>query len=45
MIVYDELLNKVAEEKKHTFISTGMATLEDIDNAVEIFTKKIVLSN
>ena len=40
MIVYDELLNKVAEEKKHTFISTGMATLEDIDNAVEIFTKK-----
>ena len=40
MIVYDELLNKVAEEKKHTFISTGMATLKDIDNAVEIFTKK-----
>lgn len=40
MIIYDELLNKVAEEKKHTFISTGMATLEDIDSAVEIFTKK-----
>ena len=41
MIVYDELLNKVAEEKKHTFISTGMATLEDIDNALKC--KKLFL--
>jgi N-acetylneuraminate synthase len=27
----------VASEKKHTFISTGMSTLEQIDRAVEIF--------
>lgn len=39
MIVYKDLLEEVASEKKHTFISTGMATLEDIDNAVEIFKK------
>lgn len=39
MIVYDELLRLVAEEGKHTFISTGMSTHDDIKNAVEIFTK------
>ncbi len=39
MIVFKDLLEEVASEKKHTFISTGMATLEDIDNAVEIFKK------
>jgi N-acetylneuraminate synthase len=37
MIVYDELLKKVAAEGKHTFISTGMTKEEDITNAVEIF--------
>jgi N-acetylneuraminate synthase len=37
MIVHDELLKKIAKEKKHTFISTGMSTYEDIDKAVEIF--------
>ena len=37
MIVYKELLEKVAAEKKHTFISTGMANLDDIDSAIEIF--------
>ena len=37
MIVYEELLELVASEKKHTFISTGMSTYEDIDKAVEIF--------
>jgi len=37
MIVYDDLLKKVAEEGKHTFISTGMTTEKDIDNAVDIF--------
>jgi len=31
------LLNLVAEEKKHTFISTGMSTMEQIKDAVEIF--------
>ena len=37
MIVYDELLREVASEKKHTFLSTGMASLDHIDNAVKIF--------
>ena len=37
MIVNIELLKEVASEKKHTFISTGMSTLEDIKKAVEIF--------
>jgi N-acetylneuraminate synthase len=39
MIVYDDLLREVASEGRHTFISTGMSTLKDIDRAVEIFTK------
>ena len=30
MIVYEDLLKKVAEEGKHTFISTGMSTVDDI---------------
>ena len=37
MIVYEGLLREVASEKKHTFISTGMASKKDIDRAVEIF--------
>jgi N-acetylneuraminate synthase len=37
MIVYDDLLRKVALEGKHTFISTGMSTEDDINRAVEIF--------
>ena len=37
MIVYEPLLLMVAEEKKHTFISTGMSKPEQIDNAVKIF--------
>ena len=37
MIVDSNLLNEVAKEKKHTFISTGMSTKSDIDNAVKIF--------
>ncbi len=40
MIVYEELLNMVAEEKKHTFISTGLSTLDDIEKAVNIFRNK-----
>ncbi|MBN1385111.1 MAG: N-acetylneuraminate synthase family protein [Elusimicrobia bacterium] len=39
MIVYEDLLNEVASEKKHTFISTGMTKFEQIDRAVEIFKK------
>ena len=37
MIVYEDLLRMVAKEGKHTFISTGMTTYQDIDNAVRIF--------
>ena len=37
MIVYEDLLRMIAKEGKHTFISTGMTTYEDIDKAVEIF--------
>ena len=37
MLVYEPLLRMVAEEKKHTFISTGMSKLADLDRAVEIF--------
>ena len=37
MLVNLELLKMVAEEKKYTFISTGMSTLEDIEKAVNIF--------
>jgi len=37
MIVHDELLQMVADEGKHTFISTGMSTYEDIKKAVDVF--------
>jgi N-acetylneuraminate synthase len=37
MIVYEDLLRMVAKEGKHTFISTGMTTYNDIDKAVSIF--------
>jgi N-acetylneuraminate synthase len=37
MIVHEDLLKKIAEEGKHTFISTGMTTYEDITKAVDIF--------
>ncbi len=39
MLTYDKLLEKVAQEGKHTFISTGMSTMEEIRNAVKIFKK------
>jgi N-acetylneuraminate synthase len=37
MIVYKELLEMIAKEGKHTFISTGMSTFDDIQAAVDIF--------
>ncbi len=37
MIVSKEYLKEVASEKKHTFISTGMSTIEQIKIAVDIF--------
>ena len=37
VLTYHDLLRKIAEEKKHTFISTGMSTTEQIIEAVKIF--------
>ena len=39
MIVDLNFLESVSKEKKHTFISTGMSSLQDIEKAVEIFKK------
>ncbi len=39
MLTNIPLLNVIAEECKHTFISTGMSTYDDIDKAVDIFRK------
>ena len=39
MLVHEKLLNEIAKEKKYTFISTGMSTIKDIQNAVKIFKK------
>lgn len=37
MTTHVEFLKEVASEKKMTFISTGMCTLDDVDKAVNIF--------
>jgi len=37
MVVYEDLLRMIAQEGKHTFISTGMTTYDDIQKAVDIF--------
>jgi N-acetylneuraminate synthase len=37
MLGHKPLLREVASEKKRTFISTGMATLEEIDEVVDLF--------
>ena len=39
MIVHEKLLDMIAKEGKHTFISTGMSTIKDIEKAVKIFRK------
>ena len=39
MIVDKKFLNEVAKKKRKTFISTGMSTLQNIKDAVEIFRK------
>uniref|UniRef100_A0A6M3JYG8 Putative N-acetylneuraminate synthase n=1 Tax=viral metagenome TaxID=1070528 RepID=A0A6M3JYG8_9ZZZZ len=36
-LTHGPMLSMIAVEKKHTFISTGMSTLHDIDIAVSIF--------
>ena len=37
MLVNLDLLKMVSEEKKHTFISTGLSSMDDIEKAVKIF--------
>jgi len=39
MLTNVELLRLVAEERKHTFVSTGMSTVEQIRDAISIFKK------
>ncbi len=39
MLTHRKLLEAIAEEKKHTFISSGMSTLDQVEKAVEIFKK------
>ncbi len=40
MATHCDFLKAVAERKKHTFISTGMCTMADIEKAVDIFQRK-----
>jgi N-acetylneuraminate synthase len=40
MLINNKLIELVADESKHTFISTGMSSLEEIDKVVEIFRRK-----
>jgi len=37
MIVHEDLLKMIAEEGKHTFVSTGMSEYENIQKAIDIF--------
>lgn len=37
MLTHIDLLKLIAEEKKYTFVSTGMSSIDQIDKAVEIF--------
>lgn len=37
LLTYDDLLEMVAKEGKHTFVSTGMSSIEEIDHAIDIF--------
>lgn len=39
MLTNIPLLDVIAEERKRTFISTGMSTYDDIDKAVDVFRK------
>jgi len=40
MLGHKKLLNEIADEKKKTFISTGMATIDEVDEVVNLFNKK-----
>lgn len=36
MLTHDELVSEIAQELKHTYVSTGMSTLDQVDHAVSI---------
>lgn len=40
MLTHKTLVDMVAEEGKHTFISTGMSNIEQVDRVIDIFQKK-----
>ena len=40
MLIHEKLLKIVAKEKKHTFVSTGMSEMNEIEKAVKIFRKE-----
>lgn len=40
MLTHKKLISEIAEEKKYTFISTGMHSLNEIDEVVNLFVKK-----
>ncbi len=40
MITHNDFLRAVADRKKHTFISTGMATIKMIEEAVDLFARR-----
>ena len=40
MLTNHELVNFVADEGKHTFVATGMSTMDEISEAVKIFKNK-----
>ena len=40
MLGHKPLVKKIASEKKKTFISTGMATLEELDEVINVFKKE-----
>jgi N-acetylneuraminate synthase len=37
MLLHEKLLRTIAEEKKYTFVSTGMSNIDDISKAMNIF--------
>jgi N-acetylneuraminate synthase len=40
MLTHKQLLDIVASEGRHTFISTGMSSMEEIEQAVQVFRDK-----
>jgi N-acetylneuraminate synthase len=40
MATHCDFVKAVAERKKHTFISTGMCTMQDIEKVVDIFSRR-----